>query len=225
MAADPHSPAPGRAILLVDDEGFTRKVLERMLRNQGWTEVVEAETGRQALDVVAARGPDLAAIISDFDMPDINGLHLLQTIRVGAAGKRRDLPVLMLTARADRGMVGIAMALDCDAFLIKPTTAEQVRDRLARVLSDDRHLRPAAEYAAVTLPQDRPQAPAPAAAATGMLIPLEEAREGMVLAADLMAAGGEVLLAAGNVLTRKVLATLGDLDAGGDRFHRLLVVG
>ncbi len=220
MSAEPARPAAGNTILLVDDEGFTRKVLQRMLRGLGWTEVIEAETGRQAQTVISDRGPDLAAVISDFDMPDLNGLQLLQAIRVGAAGPRRDLPVLMLTARAERGMVGVAMGLDCDAFLIKPTTAEQVRDRLARVLADERHIRPAAEYAALTLPPSRPMAPA-----TGMLIPLEEAHEGMVLAADLMAAGGEVLLAAGNVLTRKVLAALGDLETGGDGADRLLVVG
>jgi CheY-like chemotaxis protein len=222
MAADPSRSAAGNTILVVDDERFSRKVLQRMLRGLGWEHVEEAGDGREAMDRIGVLGPTLAAVISDFDMPDVNGLQLLQAIRVGAAGPRRGLPVILLTGRADRQAVGTAMALDCDAFLIKPTTAEHVRHRLDRVLSEEHQLRSASEYASITPPAPAPPAPA---TATGLLIAVADAREGMVLAADLMGAGGHVLMQAGHVLSRKALAALHDLEIAGDDLHRVLVVG
>lgn len=217
-AASSHS-AVGRTILVVDDERFSRLVLVRMLGNIGWSDVVEAANGREALDQIARLGEDLAVVISDFNMPEMNGLELLQSIRVGAAGPRRDLPVIMLTGRADRGLVGLAMGLDCDAFLIKPTMAAQMQERLARVLSEDHPIRSAADYAAAAAPVHQPRA----ASASGVLIALEDAKEGMVLAADLVGMGGDVLLAAGSALTRKFLTGLADLTAAEPGMGRLLV--
>jgi CheY-like chemotaxis protein len=68
-------------VLLVDDESVIRGMLRRLFERSGF-EVREAESGREALGVVAA-DPDIAAVVSDFIMPELNGLELYDALVVG----------------------------------------------------------------------------------------------------------------------------------------------
>jgi CheY-like chemotaxis protein len=65
-------------VLLVDDESLVRGMLRRLFERGGF-EVLEAESGREALEVVAG-APDIAAVVSDFDMPELNGLQFYEAL-------------------------------------------------------------------------------------------------------------------------------------------------
>ncbi len=220
------SPFSGRTALVVDDEPFSRKVLERMLLSLGFASVVEAETGRAASRLIRADPDAVHVVISDIVMPEATGLQLLQAVRTGVAGPHHDMPLILLTGRADRGMVDAAMTYDCDGLLIKPTSRDEVRDRLIRVLGGDRTIRNADYYTAIALgdaPAPQPEEAAVDSAQPPSLLPLDQIAEGMVLAADVLAAGGDVLLSAGRVLDRKMLTMLGDLRLFDADLGRLLV--
>jgi CheY-like chemotaxis protein len=68
-------------VLVVDDESIIRAMLRKLFERSGF-EVLEAESGREALEVVAA-DPDIAAVVSDFIMPELNGLELYDALVAG----------------------------------------------------------------------------------------------------------------------------------------------
>ena len=85
---------PNHRILIVDDERHILQVLSLKLRNAGY-EVVAAEDGEEAMEIVFRDGPDL--VITDFQMPYMTGLELCQAMAVDDRSK--NIPVIMLTAR------------------------------------------------------------------------------------------------------------------------------
>ncbi len=103
------------SILVVEDEGMMRKVVGRELTAAG-CDVVYAANGEEALAKLAEALPDL--VISDVNMPRMDGFELLVRIRSQAATKA--LPVILLTARGDTEDVVAGMGLGADDYLIKP---------------------------------------------------------------------------------------------------------
>lgn len=85
---------PKRRILIVDDERHILQVLSLKLRNADY-EVMSAEDGEEALEIVVRECPDL--VITDFQMPYMTGLELCRAMAEDE--KLKDIPVLMLTAR------------------------------------------------------------------------------------------------------------------------------
>jgi two-component system chemotaxis response regulator CheY len=216
----------GLTALLVDDEPFSRKVLERMLLSLGFAAVVEAENGRAAARLIRSNSDTVHLVLSDFIMPEATGLQLLQAIRTGVAGPQHDLPLVLVSGHADRRLVDEAMTFDCDGLLIKPTSRDDVRDRLTRALSGDRTIRSADYYTAIALGDAAAPVPEEAFPDTAQppdLLPLDEISEGMVLASDIFARGGDLLLPAGRVLDRKILTMLGDLGLFDKDLKRLPV--
>ena len=108
-------------ILLVDDEPTIRSTIATMLRMENY-EVTTACDGREALDSVLAHGPDL--IITDYNMPRMNGQQLLDAVRDTPAVTK--VPVLMLSGNTAprRDPAGDAQAPT--AYLIKPFTRAQL---------------------------------------------------------------------------------------------------
>ena len=83
-------------ILIVDDFATMRKILRNILKELGYTDLLEAEDGQAALEILRREKVDL--VISDWNMPNMDGLSLLKAIRSDEALK--DTPVLMVTAEA-----------------------------------------------------------------------------------------------------------------------------
>src|SRR5262249_2017601 len=140
-----------------------------------------------------------------FMMPNVNGLQLLKAIRTGRARCRRDLPVAMLTAVSDQDLVGAALALDVNAFLLKPASVQALSQRIARMLEEPPLVQEPAVYEAVAVPETPTQrataasAPPPAAVAPRprarptlervrprMRMTVEELSENVTLAGDLV---------------------------------------
>ena len=138
--------------LVVDDEEFIRSLVKQLLIEMGAKEVLIAEDGQKAIDVLTQRGEGIDCIISDFKMPNMTGVELLQAVRAGTAHVDRDLPFAMLTGYSDKFVLGLAMALDVDAFIAKPVSKTMLLSRIAPLLTGDRQeLLPAKNYAKLGL--------------------------------------------------------------------------
>jgi two-component system chemotaxis response regulator CheY len=110
---------------------FVRSALEAKPTEIADVEVVEAASGFDALRLLP-RGPwDL--VISDVNMPDINGLELLQFIRKN--DQHRETPVLLISTQSSERDRERALALGADGYLIKPFTPEALRQQAVRQLS------------------------------------------------------------------------------------------
>ncbi len=126
-----------RRILVIEDEPFVRSVIVRVLRDLGEPRVEIAPDGAKALESLGPPGVPFDFALVDFNMPVMSGLDFLKTVRCGRSRARRDLPIAMLTGSADRELVGAAMALDVNAFVLKPASQKNLSERIFRMLSEE----------------------------------------------------------------------------------------
>jgi two-component system chemotaxis response regulator CheY len=106
--------------LVVDDQCITRLIVINLLNALGYLHVSEAEDGQQALDLLRsgdAAGMPVSCVISDWNMPVMDGLTLLRTIR--ASDALRHLPVLIMTADTGANTIDAAMQASADGFIDK----------------------------------------------------------------------------------------------------------
>lgn len=113
--------------LLVDDSGTMRKIQRRTLEKLGFCDVLEAEDGEQALEVIAHRPPDV--VLTDWNMPKMNGLELVKAIRQS----NRSMPILMVTTEAQKSRVLEAISAGINDYLIKPFTPESLAAKIRRI--------------------------------------------------------------------------------------------
>lgn len=115
--------------LVVDDFNTMRRIVRNLLKELGFNNVEEAEDGVDALGKLKAGGFDF--VISDWNMPNMDGLQLLQTIRADAAlGK---LPVLMVTAEAKKENIIAAAQAGASGYVVKPFTAATLEEKLSKI--------------------------------------------------------------------------------------------
>jgi CheY-like chemotaxis protein len=220
----------GRHALVVDDDPFVRSIVVRMLRDLGEPKIDLADHGSEATAILAFPGKNIDFALVDFMMPNMNGLELLKAVRTGRARCRRDLPVAMLTAISDKDLVGKALALDVNAFLLKPTSQQVLGMRIERMLSEEPYIQEPEVYEAIEVPaapQQRqaavvlpsPSATAPRRPERAVVEPIrprtrvkiDELTEHATLAADLVNQRGICLLRKGVVINRRILSRLRDL--------------
>lgn len=116
-------------ILIVDDDKTTRKLLSLYLKGKGY-EIVTAENGLDALEKIGMEGINL--IVSDMNMPYMDGIELTKTIRKDPA--LAGLPIIMVTTEADEDEKKKAFEAGVDDYLVKPTNAEQITDGIKKIL-------------------------------------------------------------------------------------------
>lgn len=122
------------SILVVEDVRTTRIKLFGLLKSFGCESVMHAENGNEAISMLQSTASSIDAVIADFNMPVMNGLTMTKMIRVGHENIRRDIPILMLTGHGDRDLFGLALALDVNAFLLKPAGRDALFQRMVRIL-------------------------------------------------------------------------------------------
>ena len=123
--------------LIVDDSAVMRKVIERTLRQAGLalTEVLEASNGEEALQTLRANQENavpIALILSDINMPVMDGLQFLETRR--QENLAQGVPVVMITTEGNESFVLRAIAAGAQGYICKPFTAEQVMVRVLPLL-------------------------------------------------------------------------------------------
>lgn len=121
-----------KTVLIIDDSNTMRKIVQRSLRQAGYEfdKVLEAGDGQEALSVLAGDKVDL--ILSDINMPNMDGLEFLRQKAGNDAIKA--IPVVMITTEAGADILGEAKALGAKGSIKKPFTAEQVQDVLGGLL-------------------------------------------------------------------------------------------
>ena len=115
--------------LIVDDQLTMRSLVRNGLQELGIKDVMEANDGEEALRQIVTRGANL--VITDFNMPKMDGLGLLRAIR--AHPPSRSTAVIMLTGRADRDLVQRAAQFGVNNFLVKPFTVATLRAKIEAV--------------------------------------------------------------------------------------------
>jgi len=118
------------SVLVVEDEAFARKLTLATLQRIGLRKIVAAEDGNAALKAIAAAREPFHLIVSDWNMPGMNGLELLQAVRA----HHPHMPFLMLTGHADQELVLAARAARVNGYIVKPFSTEQLRSKIAVTL-------------------------------------------------------------------------------------------
>ncbi len=117
-------------VLIVDDFATMRRILKNILKQLGFKNLVEADDGTSAWDILQGQSIDL--IISDWNMPKMTGLELLKKVRASDNHKRT--PFLMVTAEAQKQNVIEAVQAGVSNYVVKPFTAEAISDKLEKIL-------------------------------------------------------------------------------------------
>jgi len=116
-------------ILVVDDFSTMRRIVRNLLKELGFANVDEAEDGVMALQKL--QNDSFQFVVTDWNMPNMDGLQLLQTIRQSPALKH--LPVLMITAEAKRENIIAAAQAGASGYIVKPFTAATLAEKLQKI--------------------------------------------------------------------------------------------
>ncbi|MDK2861909.1 MAG: two-component system, chemotaxis family, chemotaxis protein CheY [Thermodesulfobacterium sp.] len=117
-------------ILVVDDFATMRKIIKNILTQLGFKNIFEADDGSSALELLKKEKIDL--IISDWNMPKMNGLELLKAVRNDP--NLKDTIFVMVTAEAQKDNVIEAIKHGVNQYIVKPFTPETLKEKLEKVL-------------------------------------------------------------------------------------------
>lgn len=118
--------------LIVEDMDALRKIMAEQLRQLGFGQVLQADCGRQALDMLQRMHIDL--LLLDWSMPDGHGQELLESLR--QQDKWQDLPIIIVTANAHRSLVEVAMKYGVLDIIAKPFNSKTLQARVLQALTD-----------------------------------------------------------------------------------------
>lgn len=116
-------------ILIVDDFSTMRRIVKNLLGDLGFTNTEEADDGKSAWPMLQAGGFDF--VVTDWNMPGMTGIDLLKAIR--ADENLKALPVLMVTAEAQRDQIIEAAKAGVNGYIIKPFTAVTLKEKLDKI--------------------------------------------------------------------------------------------
>ena len=120
---------PKMKILVVDDFSTMRRIVRNLLKELGFVNVDEAEDGAIALQKL--RSGEFELVVTDWNMPNMDGLQLLQAIRANPS--LSNLPVLMITAEAKRENIITAAQSGASGYIVKPFTAATLAEKLQKI--------------------------------------------------------------------------------------------
>jgi len=116
-------------ILVVDDFPTMRRIVRNLLKELEFLNVDEAEDGVAGLEKL--RGGNFGFVVSDWNMPNMDGLTMLQTIRADPELKK--LPVLMVTAEAKKENIVAAAQAGANGYVVKPFTAATLEEKITKI--------------------------------------------------------------------------------------------
>ncbi len=117
-------------VLVVDDFATMRRILKNILKQLGFKNLVEADDGTTAWDILEEQKIDL--VLADWNMPKMTGLELLKKVR--ASENYAKVPFLMVTAEAQKQNVIEAVQAGVSNYVVKPFTAEAISEKLEKIL-------------------------------------------------------------------------------------------
>lgn len=120
---------PNTKFLVVDDFSTMRRIVRNLLKELGYINVEEAEDGNDGLNKL--QSGDFDFVVSDWNMPNMDGLAMLKKIREDA--KLAKLPVLMVTAEAKKDNIIAAAQAGASGYVVKPFTAATLDEKLSKI--------------------------------------------------------------------------------------------
>lgn len=116
-------------VLVVDDFSTMRRIVKNLLRDLGFTNIQEADDGSTALPML--QGGDFDFVVTDWNMPGMQGIDLLKAIRADAS--LAHIPVLMVTAEAKKEQIVMAAQAGVNGYIVKPFTAATLKTKLDKI--------------------------------------------------------------------------------------------
>lgn len=120
---------PDMRVLVVDDFSTMRRIVKNILRQLGFTNIVEADDGTTAWDVLNKEKIDF--IVSDWNMPQMTGIDLLRKVR--GSEDFAEIPFLMVTAEAQQENILEAVQAKVSNYVVKPFTAEVLKQKIDKI--------------------------------------------------------------------------------------------
>ncbi len=139
-------------ILFAEDQAILRSTLATLLRLLGQHQVVEAENGQQAKQLLRQQSFDL--LLTDIEMPGLTGLELIEFLQQEQAGQKQRCKLLVLTTFSRAGYVKRALQAGVDGFLLKDTPATELLAAIDKIMTGGKVIAP--ELAMLALGQDNP---------------------------------------------------------------------
>lgn len=240
-----------KRFLVVDDEVFMLGLIERVLKGFNAKGIQKATDGAVALRTIKDDMSQVDCIISDFNMKPVNGLQLLQAIRMGVNPRiPRDQNFIMLTGHGETEVVKTAVMLDVNGYLVKPVSPAKLDETLKRTFKKPIDIKEAEYYKSIDVKSAQAFNTADSGAAKAWVIlprksifknkeeiagkiakfksenatrdgednevkiknrrqcDIAELKDGMILAEDIEAEEGTVLLRKGTFLTTDIINRL-----------------
>ena len=116
-------------VLIVDDFSTMRRIVRNILRQIGFNNVVEADDGTTAWDVLNREKIDVS--VSDWNMPQMTGIDLLRKVR--SSEQFADIPFLMVTAEAQQENIIEAVQAKVSNYIVKPFTADTMKQKIDKI--------------------------------------------------------------------------------------------
>lgn len=116
-------------VLVVDDFSTMRRIVKNLLRDLGFTNIQEADDGSTALPML--QGGDFDFVVTDWNMPGMQGIDLLKAIRADA--NLSHIPVLLITAEAKKEQIIMAAQAGVNGYIVKPFTAATLKTKLDKI--------------------------------------------------------------------------------------------
>ena len=118
-------------LLVVDDSSTMRRIIKNTLARLGYKDILEGEDGVQGWAQMDAN-PDIEMLITDWNMPEMNGLELVQKVR--ADERFLDVPIIMVTTEGGKAEVITALKAGVNNYIVKPFTPQVLKEKLGAVM-------------------------------------------------------------------------------------------
>lgn len=129
-------------VLVIDDMATMRKILKNMLKKIGFTQIDEAGNGTSAWTMIEEAQREKVPyefIISDWNMPHMNGLELLKKMK--DVDELKETPFLMITAEAEQGNVLVAVKEGVSNFIVKPFSTQLLKEKIQTIFKTEKDLK------------------------------------------------------------------------------------
>jgi two-component system, chemotaxis family, chemotaxis protein CheY len=120
-----------KRVLTVDDSPTMRRIIVNSLKKIGFSDIIEADNGVDALEKLNSNEVDL--IITDWNMPEMNGEQFVKALR--SDEKYKTIPILMITTRGMKDDVLTAVKMGVNGYVVKPFTPDVLKQKLSGIIS------------------------------------------------------------------------------------------
>ncbi len=123
----------GLKILVVDDSATMRRIVLNALKEGGYTDVIEASDGKDALEKLMTDKIDF--IITDWNMPNMSGLEFTRAVR--SETNIQNIPILMVTTRGVKQDIVEALQARVNNYIVKPFTPQLLKDKIEQIVRNE----------------------------------------------------------------------------------------